>query len=145
MNRRQFLRRLEVLTTGAVAGGAALSAGGCLPFQFANATVSGRRLLVKVDEIGTRGVLVDPPGGQLPIFVHPLATGGFSAVSTRCMHRGCPVEPTLEKMVCPCHGSEYTHEGSVLKGPTRQALRRFQLAVDAGFVVIELPPEDETW
>lgn len=141
MNRRQFIRRLEVLTGGA----AALSAGGCLPFQFANVTVAGRRLLVQTGDIGDRGVLVDPPGGQLPIFVHRLADGGYSAVSTRCMHRGCPVEPTADRLVCPCHGSEYSYAGDVLKGPTERPLRRFEVVAGADVVAIELPAEGEVW
>lgn len=141
MNRRQFIRRLEVLTGGA----AALSAGGCLPFQFANVTVAGRRLLVRAGDIGVRGALLDPPGGQLPIFVFRLPDGGYSAVSTRCMHRGCPVEPTADRLVCPCHGSEYSYAGDVLKGPTERPLRRFAATAESDVVAIELPADLEGW
>ena len=135
MNRRQFVHRLE----GVVGGCAALSAGGCIPFYFANATVAGGRLRVRVDELGARGfALIDPPGGDLPIFLQRLADGSFSAVSTRCMHRGCPVEPAADKLVCPCHGSEYTTTGEVLKGPTERPLRTFPAKVEGDHVVIDL-------
>ena len=135
MNRRQFVRRLE----GAVGGCAALSASGCIPFYFANASLVGRRLVVRIDELADRGfVLIDPPGGDLPIFLQRLADGSYSAVSTRCMHRGCPVEPAADKLVCPCHGSEYTQTGEVLKGPTERPLRKFPTAIEGDHVVIEL-------
>ncbi len=135
MNRRQFVHRLE----GVVGGCAALSATGCIPFYFANVSVQGRRLRVRIDELSRQGsALIDPPGGDLPIFLHRLADGGYSAVSTRCMHRGCPVEPAAEKLVCPCHGSEYTHTGEVLKGPTERPLQKFATVIEGDHVVIEL-------
>lgn len=90
-----------------------------------------------------RFALVDAPGFQLPLYVYRMNDGGFSAVSTRCMHRGCQVEPAAEHLVCPCHGSEYTNLGEILKGPTQRPLRRFPVTVENGTIAIELPPVGE--
>ena len=140
MNRREFLRRLEVVTAGSVCGAAVLSSSGCIGFHYVNASVVGNRLVVRADEFKNRRfVLVDPPNGSHPIFVYHQDDGEYSAVSTRCMHRGCPVEPTAGHLVCPCHGSEYTNTGEVLKGPTQHPLRRFPTTVDGQTIAIELP------
>jgi cytochrome b6-f complex iron-sulfur subunit len=140
VNRRHFLRRLEGLSAGAAACGAGLSLSGCLGFYFVNSTVSGNRVLVRRADFGAgRFVLVDAPRLALPVFVYRKEDGSFSAVSTRCMHRGCQVEPAADKLVCPCHGSEYTSTGEVLKGPTERPLRSFPVTLEGEVIAIELP------
>lgn len=132
MNRREF--------TGALACGAGLSLTGCIGFHYVNTTMSGNRLIVRKSELGSRRfALVDAPGLQLPLYLYQLDDGGFSAVSTRCMHQGCQVEPAAEHLVCPCHGSEYTNTGEVLKGPTLRPLRRIPVTVVGESIVIEIP------
>ncbi len=37
----------------------------------------------------------------------------FLAVNLICKHKGCTVELTGNKFVCPCHGSEYAIDGKV--------------------------------
>lgn len=44
-------------------------------------------------------------------------------LSTRCSHLGCKINQVEnEKLVCPCHGSEYDLSGKVLKGPAYKNL-----------------------
>jgi Rieske Fe-S protein len=57
-------------------------------------------------------------------------------VSTRCGHRGCQVEPAAAKLVCPCHGSEYTLDGTILQGPTLRPLERYRVTVDGAAAII---------
>ena len=141
MNRREFIRRVEGVSAGALACGAGLSLGGCIGFHYVNTTVVGNRLMIRQADFGSgRFVLVDAPGLALPLYLYRLENGGFSAVSTRCMHRGCQVEPAAGHLVCPCHGSEYTNSGEVLKGPTQRPLRRLPVVVEGEHLVIELPP-----
>lgn len=47
------------------------------------------------------------------------------AVSTRCTHLGCQLswngsEGTWD---CPCHGSRFTKDGTLLEGPAKKALK----------------------
>jgi cytochrome b6-f complex iron-sulfur subunit len=44
------------------------------------------------------------------------------AVSTVCTHLGCIVKPTASGFDCPCHGSTFAKDGSVLKGPAPTGL-----------------------
>ena len=146
MNRRQFLERLEAVSAGAVVGGLSLPLGWCLGFHYVNSTVAGNRLLIRPADFGDdRFVLVDAPGFQLPVFVYRRDDGTYSAVSTRCMHRGCQVDPAADRLVCPCHGSEYTLTGEVLKGPTQRPLRTLPVTPEGDFLAIEVPPGGDAW
>ena len=140
MNRRTFLE------AGAIAGCAGLTLPGCIGFHYVNTTLTGNRLMIRKSDFGSgRFALVDAPGLALPLYVYRLDDGKFSAVSTRCMHRGCQVEPAAEHLVCPCHGSEYSNTGEVLKGPTQRPLRQLPVVVEDERIVIELPPDGDTW
>ena len=44
------------------------------------------------------------------------------AISTICTHLGCIVKATENGFDCPCHGSKFAKDGSVLKGPAPKAL-----------------------
>ena len=60
------------------------------------------------------------------------------AISTRCMHLGCPVRyvPASERFICPCHGGVYDNLGKVNGGPPVRPLDRFYTRVRAGRVQI---------
>jgi len=44
------------------------------------------------------------------------------AISTVCTHLGCIVKATDSGFDCPCHGSKFAKDGSVLKGPAPKGL-----------------------
>lgn len=52
--------------------------------------------------------------------------GILHALSSVCPHRGCDVEWNGEEKVwdCPCHGSRFAPDGSILRGPAAQPLAR---------------------
>ena len=49
------------------------------------------------------------------------------ALSSRCMHLGCPVRyvAAAERFICPCHGGVYDFRGMVAGGPPVRPLDRF--------------------
>ena len=63
---------------------------------------------------------------------------GFIAISTRCMHLGCPVRfvPASERFICPCHGGVYDFQGKVDGGPPVRPLDRFYTRIRDGQVEI---------
>jgi cytochrome b6-f complex iron-sulfur subunit len=67
---------------------------------------------------------------------------GLSAVYNSCTHLQCLFGWDEEKkiFICPCHGSEFSREGKVLKGPATRDLDRFpmQLIDDQGNIVRQL-------
>ena len=62
----------------------------------------------------------------------------YIALSTRCMHLGCPVRfvPAAERFICPCHGGVYNFRGEVDGGPPVRPLDRFYTRVRNGRVEI---------
>ncbi len=62
----------------------------------------------------------------------------FVALSSRCMHLGCPVRyvPAAERFICPCHGGVYDFRGMVAGGPPVRPLDRFYTRVNNGLVEI---------
>jgi Rieske Fe-S protein len=64
----------------------------------------------------------------------------FVALSSRCMHLGCPVRyvAAAERFICPCHGGVYDFRGMVAGGPPVRPLDRFYTRVNNG--VVELGP-----
>lgn len=51
----------------------------------------------------------------------------YTAVEMICTHRGCAVHVQRNRLVCPCHGSQFELNGIVLHGPAAQPLRRFSV------------------
>lgn len=66
------------------------------------------------------------------------AAGEFKAFTSVCTHQGCPVTMfSGAKMICPCHGSEYSvKDGSVLQGPAVAPLAAKAVTVDGADVVV---------
>jgi cytochrome b6-f complex iron-sulfur subunit len=89
-------------------------------------------------EVTVAGVLVDNREGELPLHVRAAGTDQYRALLTRCMHRGCQVDPSADGFVCPCHGSEYNTDGSVRKGPTELPLVEYRVTVEATRLVVHL-------
>lgn len=55
------------------------------------------------------------------------------ALSDVCTHAGCGVRYDHVKKIlsCPCHGSEYTLTGMVLRGPAFKPLAKYQTQLEA--------------
>jgi len=62
----------------------------------------------------------------------------YVALSSRCMHLGCPVRyvSAAERFICPCHGGVYDFRGMVAGGPPVRPLDRFYTRVSDGMVQI---------
>ncbi len=62
---------------------------------------------------------------------------GLHILSGRCTHLGCIVEFDEKSGIfkCPCHGSEYALDGSVIKGPARKRLKKLDYIVDGNIIL----------
>ena len=51
--------------------------------------------------------------------------------SSHCTHLGCIINKKEgDKLVCPCHGSQFDLEGNAVKGPAFKPLRKVPYGVD---------------
>ncbi len=76
---------------------------------------------------------VFPPGWhvfrpEIPAYISRSETG-FTALSLVCTHLGCTVEEQGGGWKCPCHGSRFTLDGRLVRGPAAQSLRSLRTEV----------------
>jgi Rieske Fe-S protein len=66
----------------------------------------------------------------------------YIALSSRCMHLGCPVRyvAAAERFICPCHGGVYDFRGMVAGGPPVRPLDRFYTRLNPTSGLVELGP-----
>jgi len=66
----------------------------------------------------------------------------FIALSSRCMHLGCPVRfvGAAARFICPCHGGVYDFRGLVAGGPPVRPLDRFYTRLNSTTGLVELGP-----
>lgn len=141
VDRRRFLR---VAAAGcSLASGWVLSA--CASVPTMHATVhSGRARLARADLDaafdGGNALLVQ--SDVLPEQIYLIRDGDgtlLAAVGGTCTHLGCQVRPANAFFRCPCHGSTFTLEGDVVRGPAPKPLSRYQFNVIDDYLEIELP------
>ncbi|MFI9650312.1 Rieske 2Fe-2S domain-containing protein [Streptomyces sp. NPDC052040] len=89
---------------------------------------SGGTVLAKTSDIPEGGGKVFSEQG---VVVTQPSAGTFKAFSSKCTHQGCAVKDVSDGMIiCPCHDSEFSAtDGSVQKGPARQALPAAKIMV----------------
>lgn len=59
-----------------------------------------------------------------------------------CPHAGCTVgryNTTTSKTSCPCHGSAFGIDGSLLNGPATTGLQRYASRITQGVLEVEVP------
>lgn len=136
MNRRRFVEDAAKAAAIWAMGSGGLA---CVGLHYTQATASGNRLRLPARALEPQGfAVVEVPGFALPLYIERQRDGRYTAVSTRCMHRGCQVEPFAGRLVCPCHGSEYAGDGTLLAGPAMLSLKRFPVTVEGEFIVIDI-------
>lgn len=62
----------------------------------------------------------------------------FAALSRICTHQGCTVSynSSAKKMICPCHGAQFSTSGSVLQGPATRALTTYPVTINGTNLII---------
>ena len=81
--------------------------------------------------------LVQSNGGSF--LVVRVTQDTFNAMTAICTHEACTIDEFGSSMFqCPCHGSQYSTTGSVVRGPAAQSLRRFNTTFAANVLTIAL-------
>lgn len=62
---------------------------------------------------------------------------GYQAYSLVCTHLGCTLDEDGDQFSCPCHGSRFNQDGSVLNGPADKSLTSLEIEItEAGQLVL---------
>ena len=122
-----------------VLGVSALSLGGCAGVRYVAPRASAGRLTVARADLGQDGqAFLQSPEMHRPIYVRRLESGQLVAVLASCTHQGCQPEPVVDRLACPCHGSEFSFEGLVLQGPAERPLTRYEVTEEGDDLVVWL-------
>ena len=145
LNRRQFFIKVGA-TSLAVAGVGSLAFG--LRYLSPNVLYEPSPIVSagKPDHYAENSVTLDP---RLGLFV-VRSERGFYALNAVCTHLGCLTvwKPEAEVIACPCHGSTFHRDGSVIAGPAPRALPWLKMWMsDDGDLMVDrstiVPPEKE--
>ncbi|MCB0220857.1 MAG: Rieske 2Fe-2S domain-containing protein [Chrysiogenetes bacterium] len=67
---------------------------------------------------------------------------GIHAMSLICTHLGCVCQSAGDGFKCPCHGSVFDANGSVVQGPAPRALPWLEIGrADDGALIVDLKKE----
>lgn len=125
MPRRDFLGLASLWAAGSTLTFAAI---GALRLPKAAVLSSpSKKFKATLPENLPEGVPFVPPGRSVALFRDGQ---GVFAISTVCTHLGCIVKPSATGFDCPCHGSKFAPDGSVIKGPAPRALAWRKVTVD---------------
>jgi Rieske Fe-S protein len=134
-SRRELLQGLGVAAVGALAVAAGCGQQGS---TLSTATSSGCGTGECIDlsdaankPLTTAGgaMLIDMAGDT--ILVVRVSDSQVVALSAICTHEGCSMDYLAGQKVidCPCHGSQFATDGSVLRGPAVRALRVYNVTL----------------
>ena len=94
-------RVVRLLASGAVCT-AALGLSGCSGFRYVAHQRDGDVLVVAREAFGDGPyALLKDDMLSRAVYLHQFADGSFGAVSLKCAHRGCEVEPAADRLACP--------------------------------------------
>jgi Rieske Fe-S protein len=113
------------------------------PADFVESTYT-TKILTIVPGIGEAGYSIayvrkrDPSVDKEPVDQY----NRWVALSSRCMHLGCPVRfvAAAQRFICPCHGGVYDFRGMVAGGPPVRPLDRFYTRLNQATGLVEIGP-----
>lgn len=107
--------------------------------QIIRLPISGNTVQLPVTGFEKRTMqIVRPDGWVYDIAVRKLDDGKYEALFLQCTHQRNQVIPESNGFLCPLHGSRYTIDGQVKKGPAELSLRKFPVHEESGNLIIDL-------
>ncbi|MCC7437181.1 MAG: Rieske 2Fe-2S domain-containing protein [Armatimonadetes bacterium] len=147
ISRRTFLAGAAAATVFATVGGKEIL-GKIIP-KLNSAAATGRlagTFSVSLDQFAALqqvdgSVRLSIAGLNHKVLVTRVAETEFTAVSEVCTHSGCAIgnyEVANKRFQCPCHGSRFAADGSVLRGPAPRALDSYPVEFDSAANMVHL-------
>jgi cytochrome b6-f complex iron-sulfur subunit len=107
--------------------------------------IGSRKATSIFGEVVTAGTVDEFAPGTITLFSEArfflvrFEDGGLLALHDRCTHLACVVswDEREHRFRCPCHGSAFKQDGSVINPPAPRALDRFAVSVDEGEIKVD--------
>ena len=97
--------------------------------DFAGTTAPVRKTITFAQLDGWREVV-----SAQSVYVNRLADDQFEVLSAICPHLGCSVswQQSADDFLCPCHGSVFSPDGKVVKGPSPRGMDSLPTRIQDG-------------
>lgn len=145
MHRKDFIKSCGMGCMAVLGASALLQS--CAHTKYLNAAIEGSDMLVPLKDfaITAKGttqyrkyVVVQNDRLQFPICVYRISENEYHALWMKCTHQGAELQVFGDRLQCPAHGSEFTHNGMVQNGPAATHLRTFPVTVSDNYLKIDL-------
>jgi len=134
-NRRKFVKTTSVVATMSSCG--LINMVGCTPIKYVTGEVRDDALVIDKSQLEEAAfLLVKNQRLSAPIFVKKTEKGHV-ALFLECTHKQCEVRPNSKSLKCPCHGSQFDHQGKVIEGPAETDLKSFRIWEDGNSIFIQ--------
>jgi Rieske Fe-S protein len=142
-------RRALLQGVGVAAAAAMLPACGQSGSDLPPATTTMCGSNICIDLTDPRNQALATPGGALlvdtsgdTIMVIRMSVTDVIALSAICTHSGCSMNflPSQQLLDCPCHGSQFAEDGSVVRGPARRPLKVYVASLESATHAITITP-----
>ena len=140
MERRQFIRTGCKLCVG-FAGVSALASvlSSCTPLPIYNTTFKDKQITVPLTQFEkTNFILVRCSNLNYDIAVIKQADGNFRSLYMQCTHAETQLDFNGNEFTCSLHGSVFTNNGEVKKGPAERPLVAFQTTTESDHLLIKI-------
>lgn len=142
-SRRALLRGLGLACAAAMIPGAAgcMQQGSDLPT--ANTTSCGGSVCIDLAQAGNTALTA--VGGAMlvdiatdTVMVIRASDTAVVALSAICTHAGCSMnfDASTNRIVCPCHGSQFDEQGNVVQGPARRPVKVYTASLANNVITV---------
>jgi cytochrome b6-f complex iron-sulfur subunit len=141
-SRREFLMKAGTLGAGICCLGSSAILSSCGTARRAGTsavafTETQEGISIPVTEFAEKNaVIILTRKYEEPVYVARETDGTYRALRMVCPHKGCEVRAGKEKFICPCHGSEFSMNGAVLKGPSKDPLPPLEIRQEANLIMV---------
>lgn len=89
-------------------------------------------------DLDQQGYLASSDALSEPVIVikDPTNPSALIALGSKCTHQGCEVAWQEDLFACPCHGSKFNPDGSVVNGPATEPLAKYTAKIEGDSVLV---------
>jgi Rieske Fe-S protein len=138
--RRTFIKNTCTACLGyAVLGIQFSQLAGCAPLPIYTTNFNNKTVAVPLSSfVKSPLVIVRDKRVPFDILLAKNSEKEFLAIYLKCTHRENPVTATKNGLFCASHGSRFTLDGKVLKGPALKPLLQFTVKPNESNLIIDL-------
>jgi Rieske Fe-S protein len=143
MDRRNFLENSCLVCLGIAVGGVSLNS--CSNIKTVNSFENKGYLEIDKSEFidsqtkeEYSNIIVTSNSLKKPLILFKTGTDNYEAVSLECTHKGVKLDLINNRLECSEHGSVFEKNGTVIKGPAKNNLKRYNIDKTLTIIKIEL-------